>query len=56
MKTHSRAISGQLVVAASGPSDIAMPQAKNAAAVKDLLKKGADVNAGGDGTTPHWPR
>ena len=42
---------------AAGPSDIAdAAQAKNAAAVKDLLKKGADVNAAqGDGMTAlHW--
>ena len=41
----------------SGPSDIAdAAQAKNAAAVKKLLKKGADVNAAqGDGMTAlHW--
>jgi len=44
-------------IAASGPSDIAdAAQAKNAVAVKDLLKKGADVNAAqGDGMTAlHW--
>src|SRR6185503_17562450 len=44
-------------IAASGPSDIAdAAQAKNAAAVKELLKKGADVNAAqGDGMTAlHW--
>ena len=44
-------------VAASGPTDIvAAAQAKNAAAVKKLLKDGADVNAAtGDGMTAlHW--
>ncbi|HYE85602.1 MAG TPA: ankyrin repeat domain-containing protein [Vicinamibacterales bacterium] len=44
-------------IAASGPSDIAnAAQAKNAAAVKKLLKDGADVNAAqGDGMTAlHW--
>jgi ankyrin repeat protein len=44
-------------IAASGPSDIAdAAQARNAAAVKELLKKGADVNAAqGDGMTAlHW--
>ena len=44
-------------LSASGPSDIAdAAQAKNAAAVKELLKKGADVNAAqGDGMTAlHW--
>jgi ankyrin repeat protein len=44
-------------LAASGPSDIAdAAQAKNAVAVKELLKKGADVNAAqGDGMTAlHW--
>jgi ankyrin repeat protein len=44
-------------LAAAGPSDIAdAAQAKNAAAVKELLKKGADVNAAqGDGMTAlHW--
>ena len=40
-------------VAATGPTDIVdAAQAKNAAAVKELLKKGADVNAAhGDGMT-----
>jgi uncharacterized protein len=44
-------------IAASGPSDIAdAAQSKNAAAVKKLLKEGADVNgAQGDGMTAlHW--
>src|SRR5262245_62523235 len=44
-------------IAASGPTDIAdAAQAKNAAAVKKLLKDGADVNAAqGDGMTAlHW--
>ncbi|HWI20447.1 MAG TPA: ankyrin repeat domain-containing protein [Vicinamibacterales bacterium] len=44
-------------VGASGPSDIAnAAQAKNAEAVKKLLKEGADVNgAQGDGMTAlHW--
>ena len=44
-------------IAASGPSDIAdAAQSKNAAAVKTLLKSGADVNAAqGDGMTAlHW--
>jgi ankyrin repeat protein len=44
-------------VVAAGPSDIAdAAQAKNGAAVKELLKKGADVNAAqGDGMTAlHW--
>ena len=44
-------------IAASGPSDIAdAAQSKNAAAVKKLLKDGADVNgAQGDGMTAlHW--
>src|SRR5688572_1862376 len=42
---------------AAGPSDIAdAVQAKNVAAVRELLKKGADVNAAqGDGMTAlHW--
>jgi len=44
-------------IAASGPNDIAdAAQAKNATAVKKLLKDGADVNAAqGDGMTAlHW--
>src|SRR5262245_19920404 len=44
-------------VIASGPSDIAnAAQSKDAAAVKKLLKEGADVNASqGDGMTAlHW--
>ena len=44
-------------IGASGPADIAdAAQAKNAAAVKKLLKDGADVNAAqGDGMTAlHW--
>ena len=44
-------------LAAAGPSEIAdAAQARNAAAVKELLKKGADVNASqGDGMTAlHW--
>jgi uncharacterized protein len=51
----SAALSASL--AASGPSDIAdAAQAKNAVAVKKLLKEGADVNgAQGDGMTAlHW--
>src|SRR5262245_40930854 len=44
-------------ISAAGPSDIAdAAQQKNAAAVKKLLKDGADVNASqGDGMTAlHW--
>ena len=44
-------------ISAAGPSDIAnAAMAKDAAAVKELLKKGADVNAAqGDGMTAlHW--
>jgi uncharacterized protein len=63
MKNFTRALALLLALTltaslnAAGPSDIAdAAQAKNAAAVRELLKKGADVNAAqGDGMTAlHW--